>query len=295
MADFTRQDLTGSRFEQVDLSGARFHNVYLTGATIRGAVLVNVEIDGLIRDVRVNGVDVVPLVEAELNRRYPDRAKMSPADADGYRQAWDILERLWQQTVDRARGMDPDLLHERVDDEYSFIETLRHLVFATDAWVSRAILGQPSPWDPLGLPHDEMPDEVDVPRDRAARPSLDQVLALRADRMATVRGVLAGLTDAALAGMTEPVTEPGYPEPESYPVRRCLQAILTEEWEHRLYAERDLDLLTSPRQAVAHRPAAAKAAAAKAAPPQRNRALTALERTGSGVSWRSADPPGPVR
>ena len=245
MADFTRQDLAGSRFEQVDLSGARFHNVYLTGATIRGAVLVNVEIDGLIQDVRVNGVNVVPLVEAELNRRYPDRAKMSPADADGYRQAWDILERLWRQTVDRARGMDPDLLHERVDDEYSFIETLRHLVFATDAWVSRAIRGQPAPWDPLGLPHDEMPDEVNVPRDRAARPSLDQVLALRADRMATVRRVLAGLTDAALAGMTEPVTEPGYPEPESYPVRRCLQAILTEEWEHRLYAERDLDLLTS--------------------------------------------------
>ena len=73
MADFTRQDLTGSRFEQVDLTGARFHNVYLTGATIRGAVLVNVEIDGMIEDVRVNGVDVVPLVEAELNRRYPDR------------------------------------------------------------------------------------------------------------------------------------------------------------------------------------------------------------------------------
>jgi len=40
-----------------------------------------------------------------------------------------------------------------------------------------------------------------------------------------------------------PVTEPGYPAPESFPVRRCLQAILTEEWEHRLYAERDFDLL----------------------------------------------------
>ena len=228
MADFTRQDLAGSRFEQVDLTGARFHNVYLTGATIRGAVLVNVEIDGLIQDVRVNGVDVVPLVEAELNRRYPDRAKMSPADADGYRQAWDILERLWQQTVDRARGMDPDLLHERVDDEYSFIETLRHLVFATDAWVSRAILGQPSPWDPLGLPHDEMPDEVDVPRDRAARPSLDQVLALRADRMATVRGVLAGLTDASAgrddrtghrAGLPGAGELPGAPLPAGHPHR----------------------------------------------------------------------------
>jgi len=245
MADFTREDLAGSRFEMVDLTGARFHNVDLTGAVIRGALLVNVDIDGLLENIRINGVDVAPLVEAELNRRYPDRARMTPADADGYRQAWDILERLWQQTVDRARAMDPNLLHERVDDEYSFIETLRHLVFATDAWVSRAILGQPSPWDPLGLPHDEMPDEVDVPRDRAARPSLDQVLALRADRMATVRQVIAGLTDATLAGMTEPVTEPGYPPPESFAVRRCLLAILNEEWEHRLYAERDLDLLTS--------------------------------------------------
>jgi DinB superfamily len=90
-----------------------------------------------------------------------------------------------------------------------------------------------------------MPDEPSVPWDNSARPSLDQVMALRADRMATVRQVIAGLTDATLAGMTEPVTEPGYPPPESFPVRRCLQAILIEEWEHRLYAERDLDLLTS--------------------------------------------------
>jgi hypothetical protein len=185
----------------------------------------------------------VPLVEAELDRRYPDRAKMRPAGADGFREAWDILERLWQQTVGRARRMAPELLHERVDDEWSFIETLRHLVFATDAWVRRAILGEPSPWDPLDLPHDGMPDEPSLPRDRDARPSLDEVLVLRADRMATVRQVIAGLTDEKLAGMTEPVTEPGYPAPESFAVRRCLQAILTEEWEHRLYAERDLDLL----------------------------------------------------
>ena len=69
------------------------------------------------------------------------------------------------------------------------------------------------------------------------------MLALRADRMATVRQVLADLTDARLAGMTEPVLEPGYPEPQSFPVRRCLGAILNEEWEHRLYAERDFDVL----------------------------------------------------
>jgi hypothetical protein len=245
MADFTREDLAGARFDQVDLTGARFRNVDLTGAVIRGALLVNVDIDGLLDNVRINGVDVAPLVEAELDRRYPDRAKMRPDNADGYREAWAILERLWPQTVARARRLDPDLLHERVDDEYSFIETLRHLVFATDAWIKRAILGEPSPWDPLGLPHDEMPASVPVPWDRTARPSLDQVLALRADRMATMRQVLAGLTDDELAGTTEPVTAPGYPAPQSYPVRRCLGAILNEEWEHRLFAERDLDALES--------------------------------------------------
>jgi uncharacterized protein YjbI with pentapeptide repeats len=255
MADFTHENLTGSRFEDVYLTGARFHDVDLTGArfdlvdltgvTIRGSALVNVDISGEIENLRVNGVDVVPLVEAELNRRYPDRVKMRPADADGFREAWGILERLWPQTVERARGLAPDLLHEQVDGEWSFIETLRHLVFATDAWVRRAVLGEPSPWDPLDLPHDEMPDEPSVPRDRGARPSLDQVLALRADRMATVRQVLASLTDEQLADRTEPVLEPGYPEPESFPVRRCLQAILSEEWQHRLYAERDLAALES--------------------------------------------------
>ena len=253
MTDFTGKDLAGSVFEDVYLTGARFHDVDLggadfrqvdlTGARMRDAVLVNVDISGEIGNLRVNGVDVVPLVEAELNRRYPDRVKMRPADAGGFREAWDILDWLWQQTVARARRMPPELLHERVDGEWSFIETLRHLVFATDAWVRRAILGNPSPWDPLDLPHDEMPGEPSVPRDGAARPSLDQVLALRADRMATVRQVLADLTDAKLAGHTVPVTEPGYPEPESFQVRRCLQAILSEEWQHRLYAERDLDLL----------------------------------------------------
>ena len=255
MADFTGENLAGSRFEDVyltdarfrdvDLTNARFNQVDLTGVMIRGAALVNVDISGEIKNLRVNGVDVVPLVEAELNRRYPERVKMRPADAGGFREAWDILERLWQRTVERARGMPPESLHQRVEGEWSFIETLRHLVFATDAWVKRAILGEPSPWDPLDLPHDDMPDEPSVPRDLDARPSLDEVLALRADRVATVRHVLAGLTEEKLAGMTEPVVEPGYPEPESFPVRRCLQAILTEEWEHRLYAERDFDVLES--------------------------------------------------
>jgi uncharacterized protein YjbI with pentapeptide repeats len=253
MADFHDADLRGSRFERVDLSGARlrsvdmagaqFRAVDLSGVVMRGVELVDVDIYGEIMNVKVNGVDIGPLVDAELNRRYPNRAKMRPADPAGFAEAWDVLARLWGQTVERARSLPPDLLHESVDGEWSFIETQRHLVFATDSWIRRVILGDPSPWDPLGLPWDEMPDTPGVPRDRAARPSLDAVLELRRDRMANVRQVIESLTDASLDSETEAVDGPGWPPPRSFPVRECLLIVLNEEWEHRLYAERDLDAL----------------------------------------------------
>ena len=129
----------------------------LTGTQTRAGIR------GEIVNLTINGVDIGPLVNAELDRRYPGRAKMRPTDPAGFREAWDVVERLWAETVGRARPLDPELLHESVDGEWSFTETLRHLVFATDSWIRRAILGDPSPWDPLDLPWDEMPDTPGVP------------------------------------------------------------------------------------------------------------------------------------
>jgi hypothetical protein len=208
-----------------------------------GVELADVTIDGELQNVRINGVDIGPLVEAELDRMYPDRVKMRPTDAAGFLEAWGILERLWSETVARSRRLDPDLLHESVEGEWSFIETLRHLVFATDSWIGRAMLGDPAPWHPLALPWDEMPDTPGVPRDRAARPALDEVLEIRRERMATVRETLERLTDESLDGHTEPVEGPGWPRPIAYPVREVLLIVLNEEWQHRLYAERDLAAL----------------------------------------------------
>jgi hypothetical protein len=245
MADFSGQDLRGSRFRDVDLRDSRFHDVDLSGAVLRGAQLDDAEIDGDVEGLTINGVEVGPLIEAELDRRYPDRGKMRPTDPAGFREAWDVVERLWQQTVARARRFDPGLLHESVDGEWSFIETLRHLVMATECWVHRAMLGDPAPWHPLSLPFDGMPDTPGVPRDRAARPSLDVVLELRHDRMATVRRVVDELTEESLAGVTEPVDGPGWPPSRSFDVRKCLLVVLNEEWQHRLYAERDLAVLAS--------------------------------------------------
>ena len=241
-----RERLDRTRFIDCYLRELDIRMCDLTDTVIRGSQIANVRIDGEVVGLVVNGVDVTHYVEEQLDLRYPDRAKMRPTDAVGFRDGWDALERLWKQTTDRIGGFDEELLHRRQDGEWSVIQHLRHLVFATDSWVRRALLGDPAPWDPLDLPHDDMTDAPPVPRDPDARPSLAQVLALRADRMATMRQVVDDVTDERLAEMTEPVTAPGYPEPgRSFLVRQVLLNILNEEWMHRLYIERDLDAVTA--------------------------------------------------
>jgi hypothetical protein len=133
-------------------------------------------------------------------------------------------------------------MHTRVGDEWSFIETLRHLNFASAAWVGRMVLGDPSPWHPLDLPWDEAPGWEGIPWDREVRPPLDEVLAVRRDRQAMVTSVIESLTPVQLAS-TVSQTAPGFPQLEAFPLRECLLIVLNEEWEHRGYAERDLAVL----------------------------------------------------
>lgn len=245
--EFTNRDLKGSRFTHVDLSEVRIKDAWMRDVRITGAWIQGLEIEGEIEgSLLVNGVDVVPHVEAELNARHPGRETVfavREGDADSFRAAWAIDQAAWEATVDRARQLPEEQLYERVDGEWSFIETLRHLVFATESWVLRAMRGDPSPYHRLSLPFTEMGEIPGVPNDLDARPSLDEVLALRADRMATVSTVLDHLTDDQLEGHTEVVEPLGYPESESFPVRRCLGAIVIEEWEHHLFANRDLEVL----------------------------------------------------
>jgi uncharacterized damage-inducible protein DinB len=265
--EFKDQDLKGSRFERIDLSEtsfynlllrkarfenvdmneARLHNLYLRGVRITGAWMPNAEIDAELEgSLIVNGVDVMPFVEAELNARHPGRETVfavREGDADAFRSAWAVDQAVWEKTVERARKLPEEKLHAQVDGEWSFIQTLRHLLMATESWILRALQGDPSPWHPLSLPFTEMGDIPTVPNDPDARPSLDEVLALRADRMAAVSKVIENLTDEQLSETTEPVLEVGYPESEAFPVRRCIAAIMIEEWEHHLFANRDLAVL----------------------------------------------------
>ncbi len=253
MTEFTEQDLTGSTFERVllreatfhdvDLSGARFRAAYLDGVRMTGVEVPDLEIHGELGRLVVNGVDVVPLVEAELDRRTPERVLMRPTDTAGYREAFAVLDRLWADTVERARALPPERLHAQVDDEWSFIQTLRHLGFAHACWVGGVVLADPSPWHPLDLPWDEAPAVDGVSWDHDVRPPLEEVLAVRATRRAIVAEVLEGLDDVTLARSVTSAT-PFMAEADSLTVAQCLRVVLNEEWEHRLYAERDLAALT---------------------------------------------------
>ena len=132
MVDYEHVDLRGSRFNDVDLRESDLRGVYFKDVVMKVCVLDGVEIEAEIRNLVINGIDVAPPVEAELDPRDPDRATMRPTYPEEFRDAWDVVERLWAGTVERARGFAPEQLHESVDGEWSFIETLRHPAFATD-------------------------------------------------------------------------------------------------------------------------------------------------------------------
>jgi hypothetical protein len=171
----------------------------------------------------------------------PTREGPRPTTAVEFREAWADLERSWPLTIARAQALPDDLVHERVKGEWSFVQTLRHLLFVTDAWGRHALLGEAAPYHPLDLPPTGMRNPA-LPHDLEARPPLAEVLTLREERVTVVREVIVELTDTSLEGSVR-VRGAGYPRPGSYAVRRCALALVHEEWQHRRYAERDLDVL----------------------------------------------------
>jgi len=239
MEPMERHEITGARLRRYILRDVEVRGSYAEGSRFIGVEMMNVEITGEFQNVTFNGVDIAPLVEAELNRRDPDRVKMRPTDVAGFREAWSIVQSRWDSTVERARELPAGSLNASVDGEWSFIQTLRHLNFAGAAWVGRMILGDPSPWSPLDLPWDEAPALDDIPLTRQATPSLDEVLAVRRERQTMVSAVMEVLTEEQLASSVSR-TGPGWPKIEDFPFHECLLIVLNEEWEHRNFAERDL-------------------------------------------------------
>ena len=254
-ASFTGASFTGADFTGADFTGATFRDCDLRQVKITDSWLVDVSLSGLVGNLVVNDVDVTAFVEGELDRRHPERVQLrQKRTAADYRAMWDTIERLWTETVARASRLPGPALHQRVDGEWSFVETLRHLVFATDRWAGYMILDKPVPYHPLGLPQPGFTaaDAEALGIDLDVRPPLAQVLEARGTRMTMIRGIVDGLTDDDLERICPRLPAPGYPE-EARSVGLCLGVVMKEECEHRRYAVRDLAALEAdPNTAATH-------------------------------------------
>jgi hypothetical protein len=170
-------------------------------------------------------------VRAELDGLYPERVRLRPTDAAGVREGFALVDALWTPTIAQARALPSERLHERVRGEWSFVETLRHLLFAWEAWMTRMVLGEKVGYHEWAVPPDVMP---------TTRVELEPVLELRAQRAAGVREYVTALTDEDLSRRVTPWD--GVAWPPEQPILYCCQLILREEWWHHYIAVRDLRL-----------------------------------------------------
>ena len=179
---------------------------------------------------------------AERVRLKAERDKLKPTDRKGLADAWAMIEDFWAGSVARARKLPEPLLHEQVDGEWSFVQTQRHLVLVTDCWLRRLVKGIAQPYHPWGIGGSWLTSPRRWGLDPEADPSLDQVLAVRRERMDEVRETIADAKPKELARNCVPPATPGHPR-DAYTMLHGLHVILKEEWQHHRYAVRDLQVL----------------------------------------------------
>jgi hypothetical protein len=187
-------------FEGATFLKASFKGAMLRFSDVSGVVMRSVDVDGLDIDSHdlffgslfVNGVDVVPLVDAELNRQFPGRELQKAQTPEGLREAWVAVQSAWRQTVD---GTPPDPADAHVEDEWSLAQTLRHLILATDAWLSGGILRVEQPFHEIGQIFTGAAEMgFDMSLFRVAPPTYEEILAVRAERQGQVTEFLATAT-----------------------------------------------------------------------------------------------------
>jgi len=212
-----------------------------------GVVMRDAVIEGEVVNLVINGVEVGEYVETELDRRHPERPLLRSHDPAELQEGWRLVQADWAATIERVRAMPEGAERIRVKDEWSVIETLRHLVFATDAWFRRGVLGVEAPYTSLSiagpwLEEGELP-AVDAALETTCDPSFDEVLVVRSERVAELEQYLVTVDEATLAGPAPALATDGWPRPEERTVVEALHVVLDEEWWHHSFCVRDLDAI----------------------------------------------------
>ncbi len=235
------KDFEGATFVRTSFKGALLKSCDVSGVTMRSVDVGGLDIDShdlFFGTLIVNGVDVVPLVEAELNRQFPGRELQKAQTPEGLRDGWVAVQAAWATTV---ADTPPEMMDRHVDDEWSLAQTLRHLVLATDAWLRGGIMKIEQPFHEIGqifTGAERMGFDMSI--FRADTPTFDEILAVRAERQQLVTDFLSSVTPELLA---EERDNPWGGDDWHPTVGDCVRVILEEEWAHLRYIRRDLALL----------------------------------------------------
>ena len=179
--------------------------------------------------VDVEGVQVAPPV-TEQQARGLLAAGLLADDREGLSRCWQQLIDEWDRTA-AGPALQDNIAKQRVHGEWSLVETLRHLVMVSDAWVGVGVLGRKE-LHPLGLPPHFMPPDPRFTID--ADPTIEEVLAIRRGRQEMVADAIASVDNLA---------RPCHGHLAQFPVLGAFQVVLSEEWAHHHFATRDLSVL----------------------------------------------------
>ena len=193
------------RFENTDeLRGAEFVNVDLSGARFRNVNLEGAKVmEAMLVNARFSGL-IHGLVVNDI--------EVAPL----------ITAEMARRYPERTK--------------WSFLETLRHLIFVTDGWISGTVLGRKGNHHPFGVPPTFITDPGSFGIDTAADPSFGEVLDVREEQMAVVRTLVTEISEDDLQRTCGEHT-----------VLSCLWTLFVEEWHHNWFANRDLDALGTTR------------------------------------------------
>ena len=163
---------------------------------------------------------------------------LMPADPADMRAVFELLEAEWAITHAAAAALPEATRHQQVNGEWSYVETLRHLVFAIDKWFTAPVLGEA--FSPIGMSNR---GSVDFPWpnvDLSIVTTSDEALAVFTDRMNSVRRFLATVQAGELDRSID-VLENG-----PHTLADCIYTVLEEGFWHLVYARRDLAQLAGP-------------------------------------------------
>jgi hypothetical protein len=169
----------------------------------------------------------------------PPPPQRVPADPAAARVSVAEVTRLLEATVARASTLSEADRNQRVNDDWSTVESIRHVVFVIDVWVGKLIKGEDDPFHPIGLPPHFVPAKPPGSSvDPDARPTFDEARDVLRGRLASLGAFVTSLDQADLDRPNDT---------HAKTVAGALGVVFDELTYHDGFINRDLDVIEKAR------------------------------------------------